>query len=131
MDVWEWTPLIALIVLAGLSSLPEPVLEAARVDGATYWQRLRHIVFPMISGVVIVALLVRSMDAIRYFDIIYNTTNGGPADATKIVPIRLYETAFRFFDLGYAAAIGLSMLAVSILVANLFMRVLKKRGLAK
>ena len=131
MDVWEWTPLIALIVLAGLSSLPKPVLEAAHVDGATYWQRLRHIVFPMISGVVIVALLVRSMDAIRYFDIIYNTTNGGPADATKIVPIRLYETAFRFFDLGYAAAIGLSMLAVSILIANLFMRTLKKRGLAR
>ena len=131
MDVWEWTPLIALIVLAGLSSLPKPVLEAARVDGATYLQRLRHIVFPMIAGVVIVALLVRSMDAIRYFDIIYNTTNGGPADATKIVPIRLYETAFRFFDLGYAAAIGLSMLAVSILIANLFMRTLKRRGLAK
>ena len=60
-----------------------------------------------------------------------HTTNGGPADATKIVPIRLYETAFRFFDLGYAAAIGLTMLAVSILLANLFMRVLKKRGLAK
>ena len=110
---------------------PGPVLEAARVDGASYWQRLRYIVMPMIMGVVIVALLVRSMDAIRYFDIIYTTTNGGPADATKIVPIRLYETAFRFFDLGYAAAIGLSMLAVSILVANLFMRTLKRQGLAK
>jgi multiple sugar transport system permease protein len=131
MDVWEWTPLIALIVLAGLASLPKPVLDAARVDGATYGQQLRHIVLPMISGVVIVALLVRSMDAIRYFDIIYNTTNGGPADATKIVPIRLYETAFRFFDLGYAAAIGLSMLAASILVANLFMRTLRRRGLAR
>jgi multiple sugar transport system permease protein len=131
MDVWEWTPLIALIVLAGLSSLPGPVLEAARVDGASYWQRLRYIVMPMIMGVVVVALLVRSMDAIRYFDIIYNTTNGGPADATKIVPIRLYETAFRFFDLGYAAAIGLSMLAASILIANLFMRTLKRQGLAK
>jgi multiple sugar transport system permease protein len=85
----------------------------------------------MISGVIIVALLIRSMDAIRYFDIITNTTNGGPADATKIVPIRLYETAFRFFDLGYAAAIGLSMLAVTIIMANLFMNVLKRRGLAK
>jgi len=131
MDVWEWTPLIALIVLAGLSSLPGPVIEAAKVDGASYWQRLRHIVLPMIMGVVVVAFLVRSMDAIRYFDIIYNTTNGGPADATKIVPIRLYETAFRFFDLGYAAAIGLSMLAVSILIANLFMRTLKRQGLAR
>jgi multiple sugar transport system permease protein len=131
MDVWEWTPLIALIVLAGLASLPGPVMEAAAIDGAGYWKRLRYIVLPMIAGVVVVALLVRSMDAIRYFDIIYNTTNGGPADATKIVPIRLYETAFRFFDLGYAAAIGLSMLAASILVANLFMRTLKRRGLAK
>ena len=131
MDVWEWTPLIALIVLAGLTSVPKPVLEAAAMDGAGYFKRLRYIVLPMISGVMIVALLVRSMDAIRYFDIINNTTNGGPADATKIVPIRLYETAFRFFDLGYAAAIGLSMLAVSILVANLFMRTLRKRGLAR
>ncbi|HWT23108.1 MAG TPA: sugar ABC transporter permease [Solirubrobacteraceae bacterium] len=131
MDVWEWTPLVALIVLAGLTSMPRQVLEAAEMDGASYWSRLRDIVLPMISGVIIVALLIRSMDAIRYFDIITNTTNGGPADATKIVPIRLYETAFRFFDLGYAAAIGLSMLAVTIIMANLFLRILKQRGLAR
>jgi multiple sugar transport system permease protein len=131
MDVWQWTPLIALIVLAGLVSLPGPVLEAAAVDGAGGWKRLRHVVLPMISGVLVVALLIRSMDAIRYFDIIWNTTNGGPADATKIVPIRLYDTAFRFFDLGYAAAIGLSMLAVTILVANVFLRILRKQGLAQ
>jgi multiple sugar transport system permease protein len=127
MDVWEWTPLIALIVLAGLSSMPKAVLEAAEMDGASYWARLRDIVLPMLAGVLIVALLIRSMDAIRYFDIITNTTNGGPADATKIIPIRLYETAFRFFDLGYAAAIGLSMLAVTIVMANLFLRILNKR----
>jgi multiple sugar transport system permease protein len=131
MDVWEWTPLITLIVLAGLSSMPPPVIEAARVDGASYVQRLRHIVAPMISGVIIVALLVRSMDAIRYYDIIAVTTNGGPADATKVIPIRLYETAFRFQELGYAAAIGLSMLAFSILVANLFVRILKQQGLTR
>jgi multiple sugar transport system permease protein len=131
MDVWEWTPLITLIVLAGLSSVPTQVLEAADIDGANYWQRLRHMVWPSIAGVVIVALLIRSMDAIRYFDIIFVTTNGGPGNATKIIPIRLYETAFRFFDLGYAAAIGLGMLAFSIIVANLFMRILKSRGLAR
>jgi multiple sugar transport system permease protein len=131
MDVWEWTPLIALIVLAGLTSVPKTVLEAAAMDGASYFKRLWHIVLPMISGVLIVALLIRSMDAIRYFDIITNTTNGGPADATKIVPIRLYETAFRFFDLGYAAAIGLSMLVVTIVMANVFLSILKRRGLAK
>jgi len=131
MDVWEWTPLIALIVLAGLTSMPNQVIEAAKVDGATYWQRLRHIVLPMITGVLVIALLIRSMDAIRYYDIITNTTAGGPADATKTIPLRLYEEAFRFFDLGYAAAIGLTMLAFSIVVANLFVRLLRQRGLAR
>ncbi len=131
MDVWEWTPLVVLIVLAGLASVNQYVIEAAKVDGANYLARLRHIVAPSIAGVVIVALLVRSMDAIRYFDIITVTTNGGPGNTTKIIPIRLYETAFRFQELGYAAAIGLSMLAFSILVANLFVRILKQQGLAR
>jgi multiple sugar transport system permease protein len=131
MDVWEWTPLVTIIVLAGLSSMPQEIFEAAMVDGANYRQRLRHMVMPFISGVVVVALLVRSMDAIRFFDIIFITTNGGPADSTKIIPIRLYETAFRFFELGYAAAIGLGMLAFSILIANLFLRVLARQGLAR
>ena len=131
MDVWEWTPLIVLIVLAGLASVNQYVIEAAKVDGAGYLERLRYIVAPSIAGVVIVALLVRSMDAIRYFDIITVTTNGGPGNTTKIIPIRLYETAFRFFDLGYAAAIGLGMLVFSILVANVFVRILESRGLAK
>ena len=131
MDVWEWTPLIVLIVLAGLASVNQYVIEAAKVDGANYLQRLRHIVAPSIAGVVIVALLVRSMDAIRYFDIITVTTNGGPGNATKIIPIRLYETAFRFFDLGYAAAIGLGMLVFSILVATVFVQILERQGLAK
>ena len=131
MDVWEWTPLIVLIVLAGLASVNQYVIEAAKVDGANYFERLRHIVAPSITGIVIVALLVRSMDAIRYFDIITVTTNGGPGNTTKIIPIRLYETAFRFFDLGYAAAIGLGMLVFSILVANVFVRILDRRGLAR
>jgi multiple sugar transport system permease protein len=131
MDVWEWTPLIVLIVLAGLASVNQYVIEAAKVDGAGYLERLRYIVAPSIAGVVIVALLVRSMDAIRYFDIITLTTNGGPGNTTKIIPIRLYETAFRFFDLGYAAAIGLGMLVFSILVANVFVRILESRGLAR
>jgi multiple sugar transport system permease protein len=131
MDVWQWTPLVALIVLAGLSSVPAPVLEAAMLDGASYRQRLRYIVLPTISGVLVIALLIRSMDAIRYYDIITNTTAGGPADATKTIPIRLYEEAFRFFDLGYAAAIGLTMLAFSIVLANLFVRLLRQRGLAR
>ncbi|MEQ7125868.1 sugar ABC transporter permease [Actinopolymorpha sp. B11F2] len=131
MDVWEWTPLIALITLAGLSSVPLAVREAAAIDGAGGWKELRYIVLPSISSILLVALLIRSMDAIRYFDIIWVTTNGGPADATKTVPVRLYETAFRFFDLGYAASIGLAMLVVTILIARVFVRLLDQKGLAR
>lgn len=131
MDVWEWTPLITLITLAGLTALPLDLLEAASIDGASYFQRLRHVVAPLCVGVVTVALLIRAMDAIRDFAIILITTNGGPADATKTVPIRLYETAFRFFNLGYAAAIGLTMLLVSILLATAFLETLRSRQLIK
>ena len=130
MDVWEWTPLIALIALAGLSGVNPSLLEAAALDGAGQVRTLRYIVLPAISNVLLVAFLIRAMDAVRYFDIITVTTNGGPADATKIVPIRLYETAFRFFDLGYAAAIGLMMLIVTIIIARGFVRLLDTKGLA-
>lgn len=120
MDVWEWTPLVVLIVAAGLSSLPKEPLEAANVDGASGLQRLRYVILPMVRSTILVALLIRSMDAIRYYDIIWVTTVGGPADSTKIIPIRLYEQAFRFFNLGYAAAIGLSMLVITIILGKLF-----------
>jgi multiple sugar transport system permease protein len=126
MDVWEWTPLIALIALAGLNSVNPSIMEAASLDGAGYWKSLRHIVLPSISGILLVALLIRAMDAVRYYDIIFVTTNGGPADATKTIPIRLFENAFRFFDLGYAAAIGLMMLVVTILISRAFVNLLAK-----
>ncbi|RJS93375.1 sugar ABC transporter permease [Salinisphaera sp. Q1T1-3] len=127
LDVWEWTPLVALIVLAGLTAVPTDILEAADVDGASYRHKLWHIVLPAITPILLVALLIRSMDALRFFAIIFITTNGGPADSTKTVPIRLYDIAFRFFDLGYASAVGLTMLAVSIIIATVFVRVLERR----
>src|SRR5699024_8193900 len=128
LNVWEWSPLIALVVLAGLASVPGDILEAAEVDGASYHHKLFYIILPSIVPILLVALLIRSMDAIRFFAIIFITTNGGPADSTKIIPIRLYDIAFRFFNLGYAAAVGLSMLVFSIVIANLFIQVLKRRG---
>lgn len=121
IDVWEWTPLVALIMLAGLTSVPISTLEAAAVDGAGYFQTLFRVTVPQMKPVMLVALLVRSMDAIRFYDIITVTTNGGPADSTKTVPIKLYELAFRFNDgMGKAAAVGLMMLAVSIFLAKRF-----------
>lgn len=127
MNIWEWSPLIALIVLAGLAAVPKDILEAAEIDGANYWRKLVSIIMPSIMPILLVAVLIRSMDAVRYFSIILITTNGGPADSTKIIPIRLYDIAFRFFDLGYAAAVGLTMLVFSILIANVFVQVFKRR----
>lgn len=128
MDVWEWTPLVALIVLAGLTTVPADMLEAAELDGANYLRKLYHIILPSISSILLVALLIRAMDAIRFFAKILITTNGGPADSTKIISITLYETAFRFFNLGYASAIGITMLVFSILIAISFVQLLKRGG---
>lgn len=132
IDVWEWTPLVALIMLAGLTSVPPTTLEAASVDGAGFFRALFNIVIPQMKAVILVALLVRSMDAIRYFDVITATTNGGPADATKIIPIRLYEMAFRFNNqIGQAAVVGLTMLVFSIALANVFLRFFGDREVAR
>lgn len=132
IDVWEWTPLVALIMLAGLTSVPVATLEAASVDGAGFLRQLFSIAVPQMMPVILVALLVRSMDAIRYYDIITATTNGGPADSTKIVPIKLYEMAFRFNNqIGRAAVVGITMLVFSIALANVFVKVFGEKGAAK
>jgi len=131
IDVWQWTPLVALIMLAGITSVPPSTLEAASIDGAGFFRRLFEMVIPQMKPIILVALLVRSMDAIRYFDIITATTNGGPADATKIVPIRLYEMAFRFNNqIGRAAVLGITMLVFSIALANVFVRFFGERQAA-
>ncbi|MFC3882144.1 carbohydrate ABC transporter permease [Bacillus songklensis] len=120
MDVWEWTPLITMIVLAGLQSLPTDALEAAEVDGANYVQKLLFVILPLISRTVLVALLIRSMDILRFVDIIKITTEGGPADSTKVIGYYLLEIAFKFQDFGTAAALGLTMLFVTIFLGKRF-----------
>lgn len=128
IDAWQWTPLITLILLAGLTSVPQSTLEASVLDGAGYFRRLFSVIIPQMKSIILVALLIRSMDAIRYYDIITATTNGGPADSTKIVPLKLYEFAFRFNNqMGNAAVLGLTMLAFSILLANFFVRIFEDR----
>ncbi len=125
MDVWEWTPLITIIVLAGLQTVPQEPLEAAEVDGANGWQKIRYILLPMVRRMIVVALLIRSMDVLRYVDTITIATEGGPADATKIVGYYLMQVAFRFQDIGTAAALGLTMLFVTIMLGKFFLRVMK------
>lgn len=126
MDIWEWTPLIVIIILAGLAALPNELLEASSIDGASYWQQLIYIVFPLLKPFILVALLIRTMDLVRFYAKIMITTGGGPADTTKILAIRIFENAFRFFRLGYASTIALTLLAVTIGIGLLFVDYLFK-----
>jgi len=126
MDMWEWTPLITIIVLAGLQTVPQDPLEAADVDGATELQKIRYILLPMVRRMIVVALLIRSMDILRYVDVITISTEGGPADATKTIGYYLMQVAFKFQDLGTAAALGLTMLAVTIALGKFFVHIIGK-----
>ncbi|RBI64465.1 sugar ABC transporter permease [halophilic archaeon] len=120
MDTWEWTPLVVLIVLAGLKSIPQQLYEAARVDGATALTEFRYVTLPLLKPALAIALLLRSMDLMRYFTKIFITTGGGPANATKIIGFLVYEQSLRFYNLGYGSALGIGMLVVTILLGMFF-----------
>jgi multiple sugar transport system permease protein len=126
IDTWEWAPLITIVVLAGLQSLNENYLEAAEVEGASYFQRLRYVILPLVSRPLMVAILVRSMDILRFVDKIYISTKGGPANSTKITGYYLMENAFRFQDIGAASAIGLTLLILTIILGQLFVKILSR-----
>jgi multiple sugar transport system permease protein len=120
MDTWQWTPLIVLIVLARLKSIPNQVYEAAAIDGADPWQRFRYVTYPLIKPAIAIALLLRSMDLLRFFDKIFITTGGGPADATKVIGMFIYEQGLRYQNYGPASALGILLLVVTIVIGFLF-----------
>lgn len=126
-DVWEWTPLVVLIVLAGLKSVPQDQLEAARVDGAGPIRTFLEVTLPNIKSVLLIALVVRFMDNVRYIDLIYVLTKGGPADTTKILPFYLYNVSFRYFEFGRGAALGFVLLLFTIFMALFFVNVVFKK----
>ena len=119
-DVWEWTPFIFLMMLAGLASLPDEPFEAAELDGANAWQKFRDLTWPFLRPVVTIALLLRIMDALRLFDLVFILTRGGPAGTTETLSLYIFKVAFRFVDWGYAAAISLFMLFGTIAFSTWF-----------
>jgi multiple sugar transport system permease protein len=104
IDVWQWTPMISLIVLAGLSALPNEPIESAHVDGANRHQVVFKIILPMILPTIVVAGLLRLIDALKTFDIIYATTQGGPTFSSETLNILAFINAFQYFDFGYTSA---------------------------
>ena len=130
IDTWQWTPLVALILLAGLKSLPVDVLEAARADGATPWQRCVLIILPLMLPVIFLALVLRMMDAFRVFDIVYVTTGGGPNDATTTLMVLAVKEGLQFFNVGYASAIGNVTILVIAVLASVFLLVVRRADVA-
>jgi len=121
-DVWEWTPFMALILLAGLQSLPTDPFEAAAVDGASLWQEFRHVTMPLLRPAVTVALLIRIADAMRILDIVFSMTNGGPANATQTTQLYTYRTGFEQFNIGLAFAQVVLVVSATIVVCALIFR---------
>jgi multiple sugar transport system permease protein len=124
VDVWEWAPLVFLIIYAGLSGLPREPYEAAALDGASTWMTFRYVTLPMLKPVILVALLLRSVDAFRTFDIAWVLTEGGPGYATELLSLYVYRTGFYFSNLGRAAAAALIMLIGMSVIALIYFRFL-------
>jgi multiple sugar transport system permease protein len=123
VDVWQWTPLIVLITLAGLKRVPRDQLEANMVDGAGEVRNFFAITLPNLYPFLLIAILLRFMDNFRFIDAILVLTGGGPADSTKILPTYLFDVSFQFFKLGRGAAIALTLLVVTIVLGMLLVRV--------
>jgi sorbitol/mannitol transport system permease protein len=124
MEVWRWTPFMMLIVLAGLQSQNQEVLEAARVDGARALQMFRYITLPFIRPFIELGALLGSLFIVQTFDSIFMITQGGPGTATTNLPFDLYLVAFQGFDIGKASAIGVIAVILTIIVASFALRTL-------
>ncbi len=126
-DVWQWTPFIYLVLLAGLHSIPEEPYEAALVDGATYWQTFRYITVPLLKPTIFIALLFRSIGAFRAFDKFILLTGGGPGNVTEIVSLYIYKVSFRYWQLGYGSLLALTVILFIVMYSQSYQRVLMKR----
>lgn len=125
-DIWQWTPFVALILMAALQALPNEPLEAALIDGASRWQLLRYVILPMIRPAVMVALLIRLMDAFKIFDVIYVLTLGGPGVSTQVLGLYTYKWGFKFFQMGYASALSYILVILLIVAGNLVIYLMRR-----
>lgn len=130
VDIWQWTPFMFLVLLAGLQAIPQEPYEAAMIDGASAWQTFRHVTLPLLRPAMLVALLLRTMDLMRVFDQIFILTEGGPGFATETVSLYIYRAAFRFFDFGYAAAMSFVLLLLTNVISIGYIKLLQSQEAA-
>jgi len=127
VDLWQWSPLLMVIFLAGLKSLPREPFEAAVVDGASRWGTFVNLTLPMLQPVFLVGLLLRTMQSFKVFDIVYATTAGGPGSATTVLNFHIYTVGMTFFDMGYAAALANILFVVVAVLAAIYVAVLQRQ----
>jgi multiple sugar transport system permease protein len=127
IDVWMWTPFMALIFLAGILALPREPYEAAAIDGAGRWLTFRMITMPLLRKVIVVALLLRTVDALQTLDVLFVTTKGGPGIKTELLSYYSYKQGFEFFNMGYALALSWVLVAVTLVIAVVYTRFMPKR----
>lgn len=128
VDIWQWTPFVVLILLAGLRALPPEPLEAARVDGSSSWQLLKYIILPLLRWPIMIVLLIRMMDIFKIFDTVYALTYGGPGYASETISFHTYMQGFKQFKLGYAAALSWVILVIVITLSTILIRLVREKG---
>jgi multiple sugar transport system permease protein len=126
VEVWHWTPLVMLIVLGGLASLPTEPYESARLDGASEWQLFRFVTLPLVAPFIAVAAVIRTIDALKTFDTIYVITGGGPGTASETINLYLYLQAFAFYNIGTASAVVVVFFVIVLALALLLLYMREK-----
>jgi multiple sugar transport system permease protein len=121
-DIWQWTPFVFIMMIAALANVDGAVLEAAKIDGANWWQSTFRVKLPMMMNVIVITLLMRLIDAFRVLEVVYILTFGGPGDSTEILSLHIYKTAFVSQRLGSAAAISVLLLIVVALLSMAALR---------
>lgn len=126
INAWQWTPFMMLLMLAGLMSIPTEQYEAADLEGARWYHIARRIELPSIRNVLLIGIILRVIECLRLFDLVYVTTRGGPGDATELITFFAYRQDFRFFNVGYGSAAAVVILAMSLIITTIAVTYMRK-----
>ena len=127
VDIWQWTPLMFLILLAGLMAVPEDQIQAADILGASWAQKLRHVVLPIMKPIILIALIIRAMEAFKIFDAAWLLTTGGPGEASSTISVKLYREAFQNSEWSYVAALAIVVMILVSVAASQAIKPLERR----
>jgi len=126
IDTWQWTPFVMMILLAGLLALPNEPFESAKVDGASEWQIFKHLTLPLLKPVIILVIIMRTLDILRVFDVLYVLTMGGPCTSTENINLYSYLCGFRYFNIGYASSMAWFLAIILSIGITIFFKLVKE-----